>query len=42
MSLREYRTRTKPGDFQEAYANLEQNITKYATSSGIPESVNVN
>ena len=42
MSLHEYRTRTKQGNFQEAYANLEQNTTKYTTSSGIPESVNVN
>ena len=27
MSLQEYNTRTKKGDFQEALANLEQNIT---------------
>ena len=27
MSLHEYNTRTKKGDFQEALANLEQNIT---------------
>ena len=27
MSFHEYNTRTKKGDFQEALANLEQNIT---------------
>ena len=27
MSLHEYNTRTKKGDFQITFANLEQNIT---------------
>ena len=32
MSLHEYNTRTKKGDFQEVLANLEQNITNSINS----------
>ena len=32
MSLHEYNTRTRKGDFQEALANLEQNITNSINS----------
>ena len=32
MSLHDYNTRTRKGDFQEALANLEQNITNSINS----------
>ena len=32
MSLHEYNTRTKKGDFKEALANVEQNITNSINS----------
>ena len=32
MSLHEYNTRTKKGNFQKALANLEQNITNSINS----------